>query len=536
MDTRLRLNIAACLALLPLLPLSLRLAHLQIMQHQSLESMARGEFNRSSVEILPRSDILDRNGNILAQSVLVWSCFLDKKMIKKPAALAARLAPLIGMPESEILNQYKLQVRFVRLSDRLSFDQASAVTAARIEGVGLSSKQERFYPNGGLARSLLGQVNSEGYGLSGIELSLNEKLLGKARKFKIIRDGSGRTIHKETEQDPAPPEPLSLTIDRNIQFYAEQALQEAAEQFSIKSGVVAVQDPNNGEILAMAAYPENPLRNSLVQDSYEPGSTFKIVAAAAALEEEVVNLDETFFCENGSYQIAPGVVIHDHEPAGSLSLAQILEKSSNIGMAKVAARLGAVRFYRYVRAFGFSNKTGVSLPGETGGMMKPLPSLGHPVNLATASYGYGIGVSPLQMLDAYSAVANGGTLWEPLLVKNSKPSRVRRLASPKTMETLSRMLETIVRQGTGVTAQIPGYRVAGKTGTARKLDPETKKYSMTQYNASFVGFLPAGKPSWTVLVVIEDPKGLYYGAQVAAPVFAKLGKRLLALKGISRQI
>ena len=221
----------------------------------------------------------------------------------------------------------------------------------------------------------------------------------------------------------------------------------------------------------------------------------------------MVREDETFFCENGRWQLSPGVLISDHEPAGDLTLTGIMEQSSNIGIAKVVERIGATRFYRQARAFGFGSKSGVPLPGETSGELRP-DSARTRVGLASSSYGYGIAVSALQLLGAYSAIANRGTLFEPsLLLNDRKPNPVRRVASEKTIDRLSRMLEGVVERGTAVTARIPGYRVAGKTGTSRKLDPATKKYSMSSYNASFGGFLPASAPRWTILVVIEDPKG-----------------------------
>jgi cell division protein FtsI (penicillin-binding protein 3) len=354
-----------------------------------------------------------------------------------------------------------------------------------------------------------------------------------------LRDGSGRAIHQDAQAAGERPEPLRLTLDRDIQFHAEEVLREAANQFRAKGGMVVVQDPATGEILAMAAEPSNPLKNPVVQDTYEPGSTFKVIGAAAALNEGSVSESDSFFCENGSYEVSPGVVIHDHEPDGNLTLQGILEHSSNIGIAKVVEKIGATRFYRYSRAFGFAIKTGIALPGETAGDMKPLSALTR-VALASSSYGYGIGVSALQVVNAYSAVANGGTLYEPgvLCDRSSgdsscrKPVRVRRVISEETAARLSRMLEGVVERGTATTARIAGYRVAGKTGTARKLDQRTRQYSTSAYMASFVGFLPASHPRWTILVVIDEPKGQYYGAQVSAPVFAKLARRLLTKEAV----
>jgi cell division protein FtsI (penicillin-binding protein 3) len=532
MDTRARLTAAASVCLLPLAPLSMRLAHLQVMEHKELETRASSEFSRSAEEVTPRADLLDRNGHILAQSVPVWTAFVDRKMEGSVAELSAKLAPLVKLPASEVARRIRAQTRFSPIKNDLTFAEASAVRAAKLSAVGLSGGQKRFYPNGDLARGLLGQLSADGRPISGVELTLDKRLVGKPRRFKVIRDGSGKTIHKSVEDEAPAPDPVRLTIDRNIQFLAEEALGKAAEKHKMGSGLVAIQDPANGEILALATYPPSPLKNPIIQDTYEPGSTFKVVTVAAALEERAVKPEDKFYCENGEWEIAPGVVIHDHEKDGELTVAGILEHSSNIGAAKIVDRLGALKFYRAVRAFGFAAKTGVSLPGETAGDMRPLSDM-NKVALAAASYGYGIGVSALQVLGAYSAIANGGTLWEPLLVMDQRPSKIRRVASEKTIKTLSTMLEGIVERGTAATAKVPGYRLAGKTGTARKLDPVTKKYSRSSYNASFAGFLPASKPLWTILVVIEDPKGEYYGAQVAAPVFSEIGKRLLALKGVA---
>lgn len=532
MDTRLRLAIAASIALLPTLPLAVQLARFQVMEHRSLDTKASNEFNRSLEEVVPRADILDRNGKILAQSLQVWSAFLDKNMDVDCAVVGARVGPILHVLPLELSRRCKAPGRFMTLSKTLSYEQSQALAAARVEGVGIAPSQERFYPNGTLARGLLGQLSADGRGAAGVELAFESRLAGKPRRLKIIRDGAGRTIYKSLELDSPAPAPLKLTIDRNIQYTAEEALQDAADQYKMAAGFAVVQDPNNGEILAMASYPSNPLKNPLIQDTYEPGSTFKMITAAAALEEGAVKESDTFFCENGVYEISPGVVIHDHEPLGTANLASILEHSSNIGAAKVVERLGALRFYRYARAFGFANKSGVDLPGETAGEMKPLSDMTK-VALATAGYGYGIGVSPLQMVDAYSAIASGGTLWEPELLKDGrKPVRVRRVVSEETARTLTAMLENVVEKGTGVPARIPGYRIAGKTGTARQLDLLTHTYSNSRYNASFAGFLPASRPRWSILIVISDPKGQYYGAQVAAPVFAKLGRRLLTAAAV----
>jgi cell division protein FtsI/penicillin-binding protein 2 len=414
----------------------------------------------------------------------------------------------------------------------MSQEEFQKLTEARVEGVGIVPKSERVYPNGDLARGLLGLVGTEGKGLSGLELSQDKRLRGRARRLEVIRDGHGRTIYKNVADAGDVPAPLRLTLDRTAQFLAEEALREGGEKEAFKEGSIAIQDPRNGEILAMAAWPPNSLRNPLVQDAFEPGSTFKVVAALAAVDDHLVRPEETFGGEGGKYQITPGVTITDHEPEGEMTLAQILEKSSNIGISKVADRVGSTRFYRLTRAFGFGARTGAPLPGESAGELKPLSDLTQ-VGLAASSYGYGLAVSPLQVLGAYSAIANGGVLWVPKLIADGKPPvKVRRVASERAVREIALMLEGVVERGTAGSARIPGYRAAGKTGTARKIDPLTRKYSTTSYTASFAGFLPASSPRWTILVVLHEPKGAYYGGLVAAPIFARLGSRLLALEGL----
>ncbi|MBI5246515.1 MAG: penicillin-binding protein 2 [Elusimicrobia bacterium] len=532
MDLGLRLTVAASLSVAPLLPLGARLAYLQVLRHDNLSTRASGEFSRTAQEAAPRADLLDRKDRVLARSIPSWSCFVDKAMVKDPAAFGARLAPLLGMPASEIAGKTRAAKRFAWIQTRIPQETFQKLSEARVEGLGLVPTSERVYPNGDLARSVLGLVGAEGRGLAGLELSQDKRLSGRARRLDVIRDGQGRTIYKNVSDAGDEPAPLKLTLDRTAQYLAEESLREGGDKGMFKEGSIAIQDPRNGEILAMAAWPPNSLRNPLVQDAFEPGSTFKVVTALAAVDDRLVRPEETFNGEQGKYQITPGVTITDHEPEGDMTLAQILEKSSNIGIAKVADRVGAARFYRLARAFGFGARTGAPLPGESAGELKPLSDLTK-VGLAASAYGYGLAVSPLQVLGAYSAIANGGTLWEPKLIADGKPPvKVRRVASERAVHEIARMLEGVVDRGTAGSARIPGYRAAGKTGTARKIDPLTRKYSTTAYTASFAGFLPASAPRWTILVVLHEPKGAYYGGLVAAPIFARLGSRLLALEGL----
>jgi len=533
MDLGLRLTVAAAISLSPLPLLGLRLADLQVLRHGALETRAAGEFERVAEEAAPRADIQDRAGRVLARSVPTWSCFADKAMVKDPAAFAAKLAGALGLSAREIEAKVRSSGRFAVLKSGMTAEQSEAVKRVRVDGVGLVPLQQRVYPNGDLARGVLGLVGTEGKGLAGAELTLDKRLRGEPKRFALIRDGAGHFIYKNLSDDGRVPEPVRLTIDRNVQYLAEEALRDSAAKSAFKSAFVAVQDPRDGEILALASWPPSPLKNPLVQDAYEPGSTFKIVTALSALDDGVVRLDETFDGEHGRYEVTPGVFITDHEGEGPMTLAQILEQSSNIGISKVVERIGAARFFRMARSFGFGAKTGVPLPGETSGELKPLAELTK-VGLASSSYGYNLQVSAVQALGAYSAIANGGTLWEPKLILDGQaPVKVRRVASERAVRQLGEMLEGVVDRGTGMTARIPGYRVAGKTGTAHKVDPLTHKYSPTSYTASFAGYLPASAPRWTILAVVNEPKGSYYGSETAAPIFANIARRLLVLEGIA---
>ncbi len=530
MPTKKRISLVSLFFLLPILPLTFRLLDLQVRDHANLSIKANKEFSRTLWEISPRADITDRNGNILAQSLPVWRLFADKRMIQNPAFVAQKLARILKEPPSEISRRYQSRKRFPVLADSLSYDEAEAIEKLKIAGLGLTLRERRFYPNGSLASNVLGKA-SDGQGLSGVELSWNARLTGEPKKLRVIRDGSGKMIYLNADNSGFTPKPLPLTIDRDMQYIAEEALDSAAKTLSIKSGTVLIEDPQTGEMLAMASYPRTPLKNPAIQDTYEPGSVMKIVTATAALENKVVSIAEQIFCENGSFAITPRVTIHDDEPSQYLTLSGILERSSNIGISKVVLRVGKPAFYRFLRAYGFLNKTGIQLPGEAAGDWKTFNKRGE-ISLTSASYGYGVAVTPLQVLAAYNTVATKGILRQPLISMEESPEEIRKVASSSTFETLTQFLENVVNRGTGALAQIPGYSVAGKTGTSHEIDPKTKKYSRTKYNASFVGFLPAGHPLWTILVVLNAPKGTYYGGQASAPVFSEIARRLIALKGL----
>jgi len=532
-----RLHLALFLCLAPLVPIVARLFYLQTVRSDALSERVAHSTERSALVIVPRGRILDRNGRILAQSLPAWSGFLDLKVLPEDARTRnetiARIVETLSLDARELKSRMNTTRRTIWLKRKMTLDEVQRLKALSIPAVGVHADERRYYPNEGLARSLLGFVRSDGGGLAGIEYEFNRALIGKAIEVQLTRDGAGRPIAGSAETDRRPPADLILSIDRTVQFFAEEALDEGMRKTRAGSGIVIVQDPATGEILALAERPNDPKRTASVQDVFEPGSTFKIVTAAAALEEGAVKPEELINCENGLWQLSPRVTIKDHEKKKMLTLTEIIQHSSNIGTAKLGLRLGPQRFVEYCRRFGFGYKTGAPLPGESAGILPPVKGM-REVKLANAAFGQGIAVTALQLIGAFSAIANGGTLMEPRLVLRSsgeadRPAvSLRPIAHPATVAKLRRMLELVVESGTGLPAAVAGYSAAGKTGTAEKVDPQTRRYSTTDYIASFVGYIPARKPRFTILVLIDSPRVGEYGSEVAAPIFADIARKLLA--------
>jgi cell division protein FtsI (penicillin-binding protein 3) len=414
----------------------------------------------------------------------------------------------------------------------------------------------RFYPKGPLLAHVLGFVGMDGIGLEGLERRYETQLHGEKRMTILQRDALGRTVFPKglREQVPAAGHALTLTIDEVIQYIAEKELEQAVDHSRAKSGTIIVLEPQSGAILAMAVSPRfdpnavaaltaDRWRNRALTDTYEPGSTMKVVVAAAALEERVMMPGSMLFGENGRMTVA-STTIHDHEKLGWMTFAEMIQKSSNIGAAKTGMLLGESRLYRYLQAFGFGQRTDVDLPGEVAGLLKSPREWGRR-SLASISMGQEVGVTPLQMVSAVAAIANDGVLMKPYVVsgmrdqkgqfvKETVPHVKRRVVSPVTARTLTTILEGVVTSGTGTKAAIPGFRVAGKTGTAQKVDPRTGAYSSALSVGSFVGFVPADSPRLAMIVVIDEPQGEAWGGVVAAPVFRRVGEQVLTYLGVSR--
>jgi cell division protein FtsI (penicillin-binding protein 3) len=444
---------------------------------------------------------------------------------------------------------------FVWLKRRVEPEVADRVRNMEIPGVGIRTESRRYYPNMDLAGSVLGFVGTDG-GLEGLERSLEEHLRGGDGLRVLNLDARGKSLASSDpwKRHPAAGATVQLTLDRNIQFFVEQSLREGCIEAGAKAGVAIVLESATGRILAMASYPGfNPndfssydqalFRNSSISSVYEPGSTFKVVTVAAALEEKVYDELDILFCNNGKYEVAD-VVINDHVPHGWLTLMGIVRKSSNIGASKIGLELGTQRLGRYVKAFGFGQKTGILLAGEGKGILRREDSWTQ-VDLANIAFGQGLGATPIQMVNAVNAIATGGELLQPYLVDRitspagelilrNRPGVVRRIITAQTASKVGRMMETVTEEGgSGTRAAIRGYRVAGKTGTAQKYDREAGGYSQEAFTASFVGFTPARDPALTAIVIVDEPDTNIYGGTVAAPIWADMVGKALKYLNIS---
>jgi cell division protein FtsI (penicillin-binding protein 3) len=439
---------------------------------------------------------------------------------------------------------------------KIDSETSARIRALNLKGIYFQKESKRFYPKRELAAQVLGYVGLDDEGLGGVEREFDGKLKGKPGTMLITMDAKRRWVGR-VEKVPDPGENVVLTIDEKIQYIAERELDRAMQETHAEAGTVIVQDPQTGEILALANRPVfNPnalsgsdpriLKDRAVSDIYEPGSTFKIVTLAAALEEKLTNPDEVIDCQMGSI-IVNGLKIRDHRAYGGLTVAQVLKNSSDVGAIKIALRLGDERFDRYIRAFGFGSQTGIELPGETRGLTKPA-SRWSKVSIGAISMGQEIGVSPLQLVSMVSTIANDGKYVPPRIVMGTTPPRSteqrvafhpaeeRRVISNMTAAQMKHMMEGVILGGTGPKAALNGYTAAGKTGTAQKIDPATGTYSHTKYVASFAGFAPVNTPALSVFVVLDSPVGPHEGGQVAAPVFSRVAQQVLAYLNVPHDL
>jgi cell division protein FtsI (penicillin-binding protein 3) len=551
-----RLYLLAGALCLWVLIISARLIQLQVVDYGAFAQRAQRQQQRT-IEVAPKRGVIyDRNGQELAMSVSVDSVFAVPSEIPDQATAASLLANVLGTDSDEILARLKSSRAFCWIARKLDAPTSERIRALNLRGIYFQKESKRFYPKRELAAQALGYVGLDDEGLGGIERSFDAKLRGAPGKMLISLDARRRWFGR-VEREPEPGQSLVLTLDEKIQYIAERELETAMQQTHTEAGTIIVQNPHTGEILALASRPTfNPntfqkaqpeaLKNRAVSDVYEPGSTFKIVTLAAALEEKVTRPDELIDCQMGSITLN-GVRIRDHEAFGELTVPQILIHSSDVGAIKLGLRLGEERFDRYIRAFGFGAQTGVELPGETRGLARPVNRWSK-VSIGAISMGQEIGVTPVQLASMVSTIANDGVRMPPRIVADVaasgtplenvsfKPGNGRRVISTLTAVEMKKMMQRVVLEGTGRRAILDGYTVGGKTGTAQKIDPATRSYSRSKYVATFAGFAPVNNPAITVAVILDSPVGAHQGGQVSAPVFQRVTQQVLAYLNVPHDV
>ena len=539
----------AAFIVLWMLAISVRLVYLQVSMYDQLTERAHKQQQGAIETGFERGQLVDREGRQLARSVETASIFVAPDEISDVVCVGQLLAQTLGMDGARVVNQITEAKngnrRFLWIARRIIPEQAEKLAALHLDGVHSRKEPKRFYPNGSLGAHVLGFVGLDNAGLAGIEQFYNQKISGEAGKLFLETDSRGRA-YESFEVHSKPGQNVVLTLDQMVQYRAEQALTAAVAQTHAKSGTAIVLDPHTGEILALAnaptfdpnspgaAEPETRI-NQALEYVYEPGSTFKIVAYSAAIEKGLVKPDDRIDCQMGSITVAKRV-IHDHHPFGVLSVAEALAKSSNVGAIKLGLKVGDSSMYDFIKRYGFGARTGVELPGETGGILRPL-NRWQPSSIGSIAMGQEIGVTPLQVVAAFATVANAGVRVAPHLVREIRSAagamvyrpnpEQRRVISEDTANALKGMLEGVTLNGTAKKAQLDGYTAAGKTGTAQKIDPRTRGYSKTKYVASFVGFAPVANPAVVIIVVIDEPAGAHHGGDVAAPVFREIAEQIL---------
>lgn len=576
---RLFFTLIFCIVIILLL--IIRLFHIQVIKGIELREKALEQWSRNIPVPSKRGMIYDRNKNILATNVSSYTIWARPADIFEPDKVAIKIANILDMDSNNIYKLITKKQSLTIIKKWISKKDADKLRSLKIKGIEVVDDNKRYYPMDNFASHILGFTDIDNYGLYGIEKIYDEELTGTNGKWIKMVDGKQKQLPYENEGffEPQPGNNILLTIDETIQHLAEKAALEALVKNKAKNVSVIVMDPNNGDLLAMATKPDynpnnrntllfnpdeqwKPLdekerkkytdlpwdqksqllyeswRNFSINDNYEPGSTFKIITAAAGLEEKVVTQNSKFHCDGYVTQIKGAKIKcwRYYNPHGSQNFTEGVQNSCNEVFVSVGLKLGEAKMHEYIEKFGFGEKTGIELTGETSGIVRPLKSM-KKVNLATISFGQGISVTPIQMISAISAVANGGNLMEPNIVKSitdnegnlikeKKENIVRRVISNQTSKELLEILESVVSKGSGSKAYKPGYKIGGKTGTAQKVIDG--KYANGKYIASFAGIAPVDNPKAVALVVIDEPSaGVYYGGQIAAPVAGNILKETL---------
>ena len=507
--------------------------------------------HQKTIALTPqRGTIFDRNGEAMAVSVEVDSVYAEPTKVEANSKTTKIIADALSMRRSTVKAKLSSKKNFIWLKRQVTPRESELIRTLDVDGVSFIKEHRRYYPNSGIGAQVIGFTGLDPKGLEGLELKYDTQILGRGGYLVMGRDALGRGMHSADGQVQGGEKgrDLFMTLDKNLQYIAEKELSRAVKESNARSGTAVVLDPRTGAVLAMAGQPDyNPnafykyrpgdWRNRALCDSYEPGSTIKIFLMAAALNEGVVKTGQKIYCENGSIEVS-GKVVHDHRPYNRLTPTEIIKYSSNIGSYKIGRALERDRYYNYLHDFGFGSKTEIELPGEVSGLIHK-PSRWFDVDLAAISFGQGLTVTPLQLANATAAIANGGYLMAPYVVEkivdsfgettmHRRPQIRRKVISGDVADQVREMMVKVTEEGgTGMLAAVPGYRVAGKTGTAQKVDPVTGGYSVDKAVSSFVGFIPADDPRLVILVLIDEPKGKAYGGLIAAPVFSRIANQSL---------
>jgi cell division protein FtsI/penicillin-binding protein 2 len=544
-----RIRIIQVVILLWVLAIGWRLVRLQVSDHVSLLARAERQ-QQASIDLSPiRGIISDRNGNELARSVEAKSLYASPAEITDPDAVAGKLSRLLDVDRDALYKRLTSNLVLAAVKRKLNAKEVAQVEALAIPGLRFVNEMKRYYVSGKTAAHVIGFVDIDERGQGGLELSYDKQVRGQGGRLSLDVDALKKSYDHSIEE-PVPGANIQITIDTLIQHYAERALADCIRATRARGGTIVIVKPVTGEILALANFPtfdpndvsdtsDAQRHNRAVETSFEPGSIFKMVTYSAALEERIIRPDTRIDCGGGQIRIADRV-IHDH-PYGVLTAAQALAKSSNVAAIKIGMQLGNERLARYIEQFGFGRRTGIELPGEARGLFRPASEWG-PTTIGSIPMGHEVGVTAVQAVAAYACIANGGVYVKPHLVSRITSSsgetleehqpETRRVVSDATAATLRQMLEGVVMQGTGKAAQMGGYRAAGKTGTAQKIDPVTRRYSQTKYIASFAGFAPVDNPEIACIVSIDEPVGAHQGGSVAAPVFARVVSDTLRALGV----
>ncbi len=555
--TKWKIYFSTLLVVLLFLAVGYKSLELQVINRDKAFRVAEKQHN-SSYNLLPiRGSVFDRNKRVLATNQNTKSIYINPKEIEDPKDFAQKIAKPLGVTYKKALSLALSKKSFVWAKRLAGEDMAENINSLELEGINFVEEPKRVYPNNQMLGQVLGFTNIDLKGIEGIEYFFDGALAGKPRKITTRRDARGKNILDipvDIEQSTKGND-LVLTIDSQIQHIVDTELEKGVKEMEAKSAMALLMDPETGEVLAMSSYPffdpnnfrkyaEINKRNLPVWYAFEPGSTLKIFLLAAALEEKIANENSKYDCENGRRKVGTKV-IKDVHPYGVLTMAETLHYSSNICASKIGEKIGKEYLHDYLKDFGFGDKLGIDLPGESKGKIQNLGNWG-PVELATISFGQGISVTAIQLVNALSTIANGGYHMQPYIVKKivnpkgdiiteKKPKVLKRVISYDTSNTVRKILKGVVDKGTGGMAQISGYGVAGKTGTAQIPNPEKGGYYADKYIASFVGFAPTDKPKLTLLVLLNDPKKSIYGGSTAAPIFKSIAEKVLFYMGIPTQ-